>query len=100
MPRDAATRVRYPENLRPGEDTDFAIRLALDGQRFSMLEEPGAVWRDGFDPTRTSAGWAAQAAAMVSVAEVSVPGLSRTRWSTSTASRSGGRSCEVSGSGS
>jgi glycosyltransferase involved in cell wall biosynthesis len=57
VPRDAATRVRYPENLRPGEDTDFAIRLALDGQRFRMLEEPGAVWRDGFDPNRTSAGW-------------------------------------------
>ena len=54
-PRDAATRVRYAENLRPAEDTDFAIRLALAGHRFEMLEEAGAVWQDEFDPSRVSA---------------------------------------------
>jgi glycosyltransferase involved in cell wall biosynthesis len=55
-PRDAATRIRYAENLGPAEDTDFAIRLFLAGYRFHMLDEPGAVWRDEFDPHRTSAG--------------------------------------------
>jgi glycosyltransferase involved in cell wall biosynthesis len=55
VPREAATRVRYAENLRPAEDTDFAIRLSLTGICFRMLEEPGAVWRDGFDPGRSSA---------------------------------------------
>ena len=55
-PRDAASRIRYAENLGPAEDTDFAIRLFLAGYRFHMLEEPGAVWRDEFDPHRTSAG--------------------------------------------
>jgi len=55
-PRDAAARIRYPEDLRPAEDTDFAIRLFLAGYQFRMLEEPGAVWNDGFDPGRLSAG--------------------------------------------
>jgi glycosyltransferase involved in cell wall biosynthesis len=51
-----ARRVRYHENLRAAEDTDFAIRLFLDGCRFVMAEAPGAVWRDIPDPNRTSAG--------------------------------------------
>jgi glycosyltransferase involved in cell wall biosynthesis len=55
-PRDAAARIRYDEDLWPAEDTDFAIRLFLDGYRFHMLEEPGAVWQDGYDPARISAG--------------------------------------------
>lgn len=55
-PRDAVARVRYAENLRPAEDTDFAIRLALKGYQFRMLEEAGAVWQDRFDPGRVSAG--------------------------------------------
>jgi glycosyltransferase involved in cell wall biosynthesis len=54
-PREAATRVRYAEDLRPAEDTDFAIRLFLDGHEFKMLEEAGAVWQDEFDPGRVSA---------------------------------------------
>jgi glycosyltransferase involved in cell wall biosynthesis len=54
-PREAAARVRYAENLRPAEDTDFAIRLALDGHRFEMLEDAGAVWQDEYDPSRVSA---------------------------------------------
>lgn len=54
--RETARRVRYHEDLRAAEDTDFAIRLFLAGQRFVMAEEPGAVWRDVPDPGRTSAG--------------------------------------------
>ena len=55
-PREAAVRIRYDENLWPAQDTDFAIRLFLGGYRFHMLEEPGAIWQDGYDPTRISAG--------------------------------------------
>jgi glycosyltransferase involved in cell wall biosynthesis len=58
-PRDAAARIRYDENLRPAEDSDFALRLFLAGYRFQMLEEPGAVWRDSADPKRVSAGMGA-----------------------------------------
>ena len=54
--RRIAARVRYDEDLRAAEDTDFAIRLQLAGCRFAMVEEPGAVWRDLPDPNRTSAG--------------------------------------------
>ncbi|MEI9929130.1 MAG: glycosyltransferase family A protein [Rhizomicrobium sp.] len=51
-----AKRVRYTETVRAAEDTDFAIRLFLDGQRFVMAERPGAVWKDVSDPNRTSSG--------------------------------------------
>lgn len=54
--RETAKRIRYDGNLRTAEDTDFAIRLFLAGQTFHMLEEPGAVWRDVWDPNRTSSG--------------------------------------------
>ena len=55
---DAATakRVQYDATLPFGQDTDFAIRLYLDGCGFVMAEEPGAVWRDTYDPNRASAG--------------------------------------------
>ncbi len=55
VPRALAQRVRYHVNLRPAEDTDFAMRLALAGGRFQMVEQPGAVWNDIPDPKRTSA---------------------------------------------
>ncbi|MDB5735130.1 MAG: hypothetical protein JWN16_1767 [Alphaproteobacteria bacterium] len=55
IPRSLAQRVRYHVNLRPAEDTDFAMRLALAGGRFQMVEQPGAVWNDIPDPKRTSA---------------------------------------------
>ena len=55
IPRQLAQRVRYHVNLRPAEDTDFAMRLALAGGRFQMVEQPGAVWNDISDPKRTSA---------------------------------------------
>ena len=54
--RETAARVRYHENLRAAEDTDFAIRLELAGCHFAMVDAPGAVWRDLPDPNRTSAG--------------------------------------------
>lgn len=55
--RKMAQRIRYPENLRAAEDTDFAIRLSLAGCRFAMIEEPGAVWMDLQDPNRASSGY-------------------------------------------
>jgi glycosyltransferase involved in cell wall biosynthesis len=54
--REMAKKVRYHETIRAAEDTDFAIRLALAGCKFVMLEEPGAIWKDLADPNRTSAG--------------------------------------------
>lgn len=56
VPAALARRVLYNENLREAEDTDFAIRLALEGCRFVMADAPGAVWKDHFDPNRASAG--------------------------------------------
>jgi len=50
-----ARRVRFAENLRPAEDTDFAIRLYLAGCEFLMSDKPGAVWRDVSDADRSSA---------------------------------------------
>jgi hypothetical protein len=55
VPREIAAKVRYHVNLRPAEDTDFAMRLALAGVRFVMAEKAGAVWQDIADPKRTSA---------------------------------------------
>ncbi len=53
--REMAQRVRYHPQLRAAEDLDFTLRLALEGCRFEMLEEPGAVWNDRDDPARASA---------------------------------------------
>ena len=53
--REMALKVRYHVNLRPAEDTDFAMRLALSGCTFRMAEQPGAIWNDVPDPGRTSA---------------------------------------------
>jgi glycosyltransferase involved in cell wall biosynthesis len=51
-----ARRVRYNTQLRAAEDTDFALRLFLEGNRFVMADAPGAVWKDIADPNRTSSG--------------------------------------------
>jgi glycosyltransferase involved in cell wall biosynthesis len=56
VPAALARAVRYHENLREAEDTDFAVRLSLAGCRFVMAETPGAVWKDHYDPNRQSAG--------------------------------------------
>jgi glycosyltransferase involved in cell wall biosynthesis len=55
VPREAAVHIRYHEDLGPAQDTDFAMRLFLAGYRFQMLDAPGAVWQDGFNPDRLSA---------------------------------------------
>jgi glycosyltransferase involved in cell wall biosynthesis len=54
VPREAARQVRFCEQLRAAEDTDFAIRLHLSGCRFQMLDKAGAIWNDRSDPIRTS----------------------------------------------
>jgi glycosyltransferase involved in cell wall biosynthesis len=54
--RTMAALIRFHENLAAAEDTDFAIRLTLAGQRFVMAEEPGVHWNDIGDPDRLSAG--------------------------------------------
>lgn len=56
VPAELARRVRYHENLREAEDTDFAVRLSLAGCRFVMADAAGAVWNDHYDPNRLSAG--------------------------------------------
>lgn len=56
VPTALARKIRYDENLREAEDTDFAVRLALGGCAFAMADAPGAVWKDHFDPNRQSAG--------------------------------------------
>ncbi|HVV29051.1 MAG TPA: glycosyltransferase [Rhizomicrobium sp.] len=53
--REAARRIRYDEDLRTAEDTDFAVRLFLAGHTFRMLEAPSAVWMDVHNPDRASA---------------------------------------------
>lgn len=60
LPRAAAARIRFHEKLRAAEDTDFAIRLSHAGYEFRMLEEPGAVWNDRFDPGRQSSSRGAE----------------------------------------
>ena len=55
LPAEVARSVRFKEGLPFGQDTDFAIRLSLDGCRFVMAPRPGVVWSDGFDLSRVSA---------------------------------------------
>ena len=54
VPTVIARRVRYRDGLPFGQDTDFAIRLSLEGCQFVMAPEPGAIWNDAFDPSRVS----------------------------------------------
>ncbi|HSC61254.1 MAG TPA: glycosyltransferase family 2 protein [Rhizomicrobium sp.] len=56
LPTEIARKVRYGGQWRVAEDTDFAIRLFLAGCEFRMIEEPGAVWDDTYNPNRTSSG--------------------------------------------
>ncbi|WIW87583.1 glycosyltransferase family 2 protein [Sphingobium sp. V4] len=46
LSRALARRVRYREDVGFGDDTDFAMRLALAGGRFLMTERPGTIWTD------------------------------------------------------
>jgi len=54
IPAIIANSVRYDENLRMGQDFDFAIRLAAVGAKLAMLKEPGAIWNDEWSPNRLS----------------------------------------------
>ncbi len=52
--RDFASRVRYQDGLRFGQDTDFAIRLAAAGATFVMLDSIQAQWTDHATAGRVS----------------------------------------------
>jgi glycosyltransferase involved in cell wall biosynthesis len=54
MARQVAARVRYRDDAKFGDDTDFAIRLQLAGCTFVMAETPGVVWSDDLDHDRLS----------------------------------------------
>ncbi|WP_182422179.1 glycosyltransferase family 2 protein [Aureimonas sp. ME7] len=54
VPADVARRVRYREDARYGDDTDFAIRLQLAGCNFLMTPTPSVVWSDDLDHDRLS----------------------------------------------
>ena len=56
VPTELAKHVRYHENLRCSEDSDFALRLYLAGAKFVMAEPPGGIWHDVYDPGRAAAG--------------------------------------------
>jgi glycosyltransferase involved in cell wall biosynthesis len=46
LSRALAEKVRYREDVKFGDDTDFAVRLSLAGARFLMTERPGTIWTD------------------------------------------------------
>lgn len=46
LSRTLAEKVRYREDVKFGDDTDFALRLSLAGARFLMTERPGTIWAD------------------------------------------------------
>jgi hypothetical protein len=52
--REDAIRTKFNETIWFGQDTDFAVRLNLNGVRFHMLSTPGSVIDDSFDPSRLS----------------------------------------------
>nr|WP_234794624.1 glycosyltransferase family 2 protein [Xaviernesmea oryzae] len=54
LPIERAKRVRYRRDAGFGDDTDFAIRLQLDGCEFRMLERPTVIWVDDVGHTRLS----------------------------------------------
>ena len=54
LSRQIAERVRYRDDAKFGDDTDFAIRLQLAGCPFIMAEAPGVVWSDDLDHDRLS----------------------------------------------
>jgi glycosyltransferase involved in cell wall biosynthesis len=54
LSRQIAGRVRYRDDAKFGDDTDFAIRLQLAGCTFVMAEAPGVLWSDDLDHDRLS----------------------------------------------
>jgi len=55
VPRAIAARVRYRPDVTFGDDTDFAVRLALAGCRFRMTPSPSVIWADDPRDDRLSA---------------------------------------------
>jgi glycosyltransferase involved in cell wall biosynthesis len=54
LSREIATRIRYRDDAKFGDDTDFAVRLQLAGCPFVMADLPGVVWSDDLDHERLS----------------------------------------------
>lgn len=52
--RSLAEKVRYREDVKFGDDTDFALRLSLAGARFVMADRPGTIWADRTTEDRLS----------------------------------------------
>lgn len=46
LTRSLAKKVRYREDVKFGDDTDFALRLSLAGARFVMASRAGTIWAD------------------------------------------------------
>ncbi|KQM24607.1 hypothetical protein ASE57_14380 [Sphingomonas sp. Leaf11] len=55
VPRAIAAKVRYRADVTFGDDTDFAVRLALAGCRFRMTRSPSVIWADDPRDDRLSA---------------------------------------------
>jgi glycosyltransferase involved in cell wall biosynthesis len=54
LSRETAKAVRYRDDAKFGDDTDFAVRLHLAGHPFIMADAPGVVWSDDLDHERLS----------------------------------------------
>jgi len=54
LPIQVARSVRYRNDAKFGDDTDFAIRLQLAGCRFVMADTPGVIWADDAEHERLS----------------------------------------------
>jgi glycosyltransferase involved in cell wall biosynthesis len=54
LPTEFARTVRFNERLPSSQDTDFAIRCASAGAKFTFIAQPLTVLDDIFDPNRVS----------------------------------------------
>jgi glycosyltransferase involved in cell wall biosynthesis len=54
LSRETAKAVRYRDDAKFGDDTDFAVRLHLAGHPFIMADAAGVVWSDDLDHERLS----------------------------------------------
>lgn len=54
LSRAIAAKVRYRNDAKFGDDTDFAVRLQLAGCEFIMADVPGVLWSDDIEHERLS----------------------------------------------
>ncbi len=54
LPAWLAREVPFDPSLRKGQDLDLVVRLAAEGVRFHMIEEPLVIWTDATELNRTS----------------------------------------------